>query len=140
MTGFAKTALQCAIAVAVLVPILAGAAGMMAGPAMMGLDHAVASDLDSHYRYLSGLLLGIGLAFAASIPNIERNGRRIRLLAGIVVIGGAGRLYAVFLAGHASRTTMLALAMELLVTPGLALWQHRLERRPPSFEGRWAGN
>ena len=63
--------LQIAVAVAGLVPVAAGALGalrpelLIAGPA-----HAL-----THGAYLSGLLLGLGLAFWSLIPTIERQGR-----------------------------------------------------------------
>ena len=89
------------------------------------------TDLDSHGRYLSGLLLGIGLAFWACVPRIEACGREARLLAAIVVVGGLARLGAVMAMGWPGRGMQAALVMELLVTPGLALWRERVERRMP---------
>jgi hypothetical protein len=119
-------ALQCAVALAVLVPLGAGLSGMLEGPAM--LAGPAASQIDSHFRYLSGLLFGIGLAFAVSIPHIERHAARFRLLAAIVVIGGLGRLYGIAIGDPPTRVSELALVMELLVTPALALWQHRVAK------------
>jgi hypothetical protein len=55
--------LQIAVGFGSLVPILAGGAGMLSGPEMVG--GGAAADLDSHMRYLSGLLFGIGLGFAS---------------------------------------------------------------------------
>jgi hypothetical protein len=82
-----------------MVPILGGGLGVLQGPATGGIVAATAS-ADSHFRYLSGLLLGIGLAFLAAVPRIETHSTRVRLLAGIVVIGGLGRLLSVVI-GHA---------------------------------------
>ena len=59
--------LQIVVALASLVPISAGAMGVLFGPAMVDVIGAPVS-ADSHYRYLSGLLLGIGIAFATSVP------------------------------------------------------------------------
>ncbi len=116
--------LQAAVAVASLVPILAGGAGVVYGAAMMGADGQPA--LDSHFRYLSGLLLGIGVAFALSIPDISVHRRRFGLLCAVVVVGGLGRLVSLLLAGHAGWTDLAALAMELAVTPALTSWQRRV--------------
>ncbi len=120
--------LQLAVAAGGLVPVGAGAAGILLGPDMIGHAGGDAS-LDSHWRYLSGLLAGIGIAFWATIPAIERNGGRFRLLAGIVVLGGVARLLSLATAGAPSGPMMLALAMELGVTPALAAWQARVARR-----------
>jgi hypothetical protein len=117
--------LQIVVAVACLVPICAGAMGVLSGPAMIEMTD-VPVDADSHYRYLSGLLLGIGIAFATTIPRIETHGARFRLLAALVVVGGAGRLLSLAMHGTPGKPMLFALAMELLVTPALAVWQARV--------------
>lgn len=128
-----RRALQLAIALAGLVPVSAGLAGVMLGPDMVGAlalpptPRAVA--LDSHVRYLSGLLLGIGLAFWSFIPTIERRTTEARILTAIVFLGGLARLFGVVVAGWPSGPMIFGLAMELCVTPLLCLWQGRVARR-----------
>ncbi len=128
MSSFEKRTLQIAVAVACLVPISAGATGVLMGPRLVGSDLLVAPDLDSHFRYLSGLLLAIGLGFVSTIPRIELRGARFRLLTGLVVVGGIGRLLSLLSIGAPSPVMVAALGMELVVTPGLALWQYRIAR------------
>jgi len=120
--------LQIAVAVASLVPIAAGATGVALGPAIVEVAIAPIA-ADSHYRYLSGLLLGIGCAFMSTVPAIETHRSRFRLLTAMVVIGGLGRLLALVLRGVPSMPMILALIMELCVTPALALWQGRIAGR-----------
>ena len=86
-------------------------------------------DLESHFRYLSGVLLGLGVAFAASVPSIERRSELFLGLCGAVVIGGLARLLAVFGAGIPTLAHQLALVMELMVVPLLFAWQRRIARR-----------
>ena len=119
--------LQLTVAVAGLVPVIAGGDGMLRGAAAFDLTGDAFAD--GHVRYLSGLLLGIGLAFWASIPHIERHRARFLLLTAIVFLGGCGRLFSVVLTGEANGVTLFALAMELLVTPAICLWQRRLAKR-----------
>ncbi|HYM72876.1 MAG TPA: DUF4345 domain-containing protein [Stellaceae bacterium] len=120
--------LQVVVAVGSLVPISAGAAGIALGPAMvdMGATPALA---DSHFRYLSGLLLGIGLGFITTVPRIETHAARFRLLAAIVVVGGLGRLLSLLTHGYPNPGMLFGLVMELAVTPALALWQARVAGR-----------
>ena len=122
-----RRALQVAVGFGSLVPISAGLAGVILGPGLV--DGSGAIDADSHFRYLSGLLLGIGLAYAASIPRIERRRGRFLLLTLIVMSGGFARLISVAVLGLPSAAMLAALAMELLVTPALAVWQARVARR-----------
>ena len=132
--GFGETreterrALQCVVTLACIVPISAGAYGLFFGPSMLGGHQIASAGLDGHFRYLSGLLLGLGLAFLASVPDIESRGSRIALLTGMVMLGGFGRLASVIALGGGSRSAYFALAMELLVTPAVALWQRRIAR------------
>ena len=119
--------LQIAVAVAALVPITAGLAGILGGPTVFG-PGALGVSLDSHVRYLSGLLLGIGLAFWSFIPRITRVTDQVQLLTGLVVLGGLARLLSLILAGVPSAGMMFGLVMELVVTPVLCLWQGRVAR------------
>ncbi len=122
-----KRALQIAVAVAGIVPVAAGLGGMVLGSSLVG-DASGGADLDSHFRYLSGLLLGIGLAFWSTIPGIERKGDLFRLLTAFVVLGGLGRLSSIFVYDLPEDPMIAALIMELVVTPSLCLWQAKVAR------------
>jgi hypothetical protein len=121
-----KRLLQIAVALAGLVPVGGGVAGALLGPVMLRQMGDAA--LDSHVRYLSGLLLGIGLAFWSTIPHIERHGTRFGLLSLIVVIGGLCRAVGMLIVGPPGLIMSLALVMELVVTPILYLWRERIGR------------
>lgn len=114
--------LQAVITVAALVPVYGGAWGVLGH--MATLDATSASEA----RYLSGLLLGIGLTFWWCVPTIERRGAIVRGLAAIIVVGGLARLAGAGRTG-APPAVALPLGMELAVTPLVALWRERVERR-----------
>ncbi len=82
----------------------------------------------THVGYLSGLLLGIGLAFWWLIPRIERQGHTFTLLSLVVVAGGLARLLLAIRLGAWNMSVELPLVMELAVTPLLCLWQRRVAR------------
>ena len=126
MSGIEKRALQVAVAIGSLVPIGAGAAGVIFGPRMLDSGLIGPADLDSHFRYLSGLLLAIGIGFVSTVPMIETHSGRFRLLTGIVVVGGIGRMLSLLSIGPPSPAMTAALVMELVVTPALAFWQGRV--------------
>ena len=126
-----RRALQLAIALAGIVPVFAGIEGALQGAGMTGaiLPHDLpAAAIDSHVRYLSGLLLALGLVFWASIPTIERQTARVRLLTLLVFVGGLMRLYGIATAGSPGGPMLFGLAMELGVTPALCFWQGRVAR------------
>ena len=117
--------LQVVVAVLGLVPVLAGAAGMALGSSMAASPGGPLA-LDSHVRYLSGLLLAIGLAFWSTIPRIEHQSARFRLLTALVVVGGLSRLGGVVLRGLPPPPMLFGLGMELVATPLLCWWQYRI--------------
>jgi len=121
-----RRALQVAVAIAGLVPVTAGAAGAF-DPTLLQL--AGSPQGLSHAAYLSGLLLGIGLAFWSTIPAIDTKSGRFALLAAIVVLGGLARLFTAIRLGVWTPSVTWPLVMELGVTPALWLWQRRVSRR-----------
>jgi Domain of unknown function (DUF4345) len=121
--------LQAAIALGCIVPLFAGCLGVAYGASMAGSLGGVT--LDSHFRYLSGLLLGIGVGFASVIAAVETHGQRVTLLTALVVSGGLARLYGVVCNGWPASTMTFALGMELFVVPALWLWQRRVARHWP---------
>ncbi|MEI9890410.1 MAG: DUF4345 domain-containing protein [Caulobacteraceae bacterium] len=127
-----RRALQIAIAVAGLVPVGAGLAGVLMGPRFAGLgahgDLApVSISLDSHFRYLSGLLLAIGLLFWNAIRTIERQGSLVRALTLVVFVGGLSRAVSLLQLGPPDGGMRFGLVMELIVTPLICLWQSRVQ-------------
>ena len=120
-----RRALQVAILLAGIVPVFGGGSGVFRGEAAFG-PWAGAGE-DSQMRYLSGLLLAIGLAFWACVPTIERRGEIVRLLTAVVLVGGLARLGGLLAVGDPGRLRW-ALVMELVVTPLLCLWQARVSR------------
>ena len=128
-----RRALQAAVSIACLVPILTGLDGVLRGVAMFRLA-TVPPDLDSHFRYLSGIFLMMGLAFVSTIPAIESRGARFRLLGAMVVMGGLARALSWAAVGTPGIGHRLGLGMELIVVPLLMLWQARVARRCASAQ------
>jgi hypothetical protein len=122
-------ALQLTVALLALIPILAGLTGVLFGLVLFDAHDGLTRTGESHVRYLSGVLLAIGLGFWSTVPRIEMQGGRFRLLTALVMTGGVARLYALALFGLPAVGMVAGLAMELVVTPGLACWRESLERR-----------
>jgi Domain of unknown function (DUF4345) len=110
--------LQIAFAIAGLVLVGFGLAGVFFGANFADLSGNVV--MDSYFRFLKGMLLGIGLVYWSSIPDIERHGERVALVTFILVLGAVPRL----MAGVPTIGILVGLAGELIFAPLLWLW-HR---------------
>jgi hypothetical protein len=130
-SGLERRLLQISVALLTVVPILTGLAGVLHGLELLDAQASLSRDGNSHVHYLSGLLLAIGLGFWSTVPRIDAQGPRFRLLTALVLVGGLARLYGVALAGLPAAAMVGGLVLELAITPALALWRERLERRAP---------
>ena len=126
--GVERRLLQIVSALAALVPLSFGTIGVLRGAAWLA-KAPVTPDLDSHFRYLSGIFLMLGIGFASCIPRIETQTARFRLLGAMVVTGGLARALSLAQLGAPSTGHVFGLAMELGVVPLLVVWQARVARR-----------
>lgn len=124
-----KRALQIVMALTLLLPLSAALAGVAQGPHFLGHPPVIPTDLDSHFRYISGLFLGLLLLFASCIPGVERKGSQLRMLGFMVFLGGLFRLYSLLTIGLPSLGHRIGLGIELVELPLLLLWQVRVARR-----------
>lgn len=126
-----KRLLQAVIVLLCLSPLVIGGMGVALGPGQFGaaLRGEGAGDLASHYRYLSGIFLGVGLMALSCVPRIEAKGARFRWVVALVVCGGLARLYGIAVEGWPSAGHVAGLAIELGAVPLLGLWQARVARR-----------
>ncbi|WP_394664158.1 DUF4345 domain-containing protein [uncultured Sphingomonas sp.] len=125
-----RRALQIVVAIACLVPLSIGGISVVCGPGWLGHAPVIPTDLDSQFRYVSGIFFALGLAFTSCVPAIERKGARFRLLGLLVVGGGLSRALSWAIVGAPSVGHRFGLVMELGVVPLLMLWQARVARAP----------
>jgi hypothetical protein len=118
--------LQAVVIILALIPVAAGIAGVVGGPAFLGVEKPWPVDLDSYFRFLSGVFLALGIAWYSCVPNIERNTARFRLLAALTFAGGLARLSSLLVSGTPSTGHRVGLIIELIVVPLLVLWQARV--------------
>jgi hypothetical protein len=124
-----KTLLQTAIAVGCLIPICAGFAGIIDGTYFVGGGTDGNVNVDSHFRYMSGILLAIGFGYALSIRHIEQHSDVFRLLTFFVLVGGLSRALGFLLDAVPEHGMQYAIIMELIVAPVIWLWQVRVAHR-----------
>jgi hypothetical protein len=124
-----KRLLQAVMALTLLLPLSAALAGVVGGPRFLGKPPVIPTDLDSHFRYVSGLFLGMLLLFATCIPRVEQKGARLRMLGSMVMLGGTARLWSLASVGVPSIGHVAGLGIELVEVPLLLLWQVRVAAR-----------
>lgn len=124
-----KRLLQLVVAIACLVPLSVGGQSILHGPYLLGHARDIPIDLDSHFRYISGIFFALGLGFVSCVPGIEDKGPRFRLLGAMVVCGGLARVVSLIAVGAPGKGHLFAFAMELGVVPLLMLWQAAFARR-----------
>jgi hypothetical protein len=131
-----KRILQVILAIIGLIALITGALGIVAGMATdFGDFYGVSVSphiegniiLDSNLRYFSGLWLGVGLILFWMIPSIERQKLVFRLVAGMIFIGGVGRVISILSFGVPSPLFIAFVVLELLF-PLLIIWQNRLSQ------------
>lgn len=124
-----KRALQLVLALVLVLPFTAAVASVAMGPGYLGAGPAPAPDLDSHFRYVSGIFLAMLVGYASCIPAIERKGPRLRLLVALTVAGGLARLVSLAMVGMPSIGHQVGLGIELVIAPAMLLWQARIARQ-----------
>ena len=126
-TTLHRVALKIVVGLTALVPISNGLSGILKGPAMLEQTVRSTIPLDSHFRYLSGLPLAMGILLLRSLPNIEHDGSDLRRVTLLIFIGGLGRLYGLITAGYDTNAVVVTLS-ELFVLPLVCVYQNRVQK------------
>lgn len=119
--------LQIALAVAGLVAMLFGLAGVLFGTSLAGV--VVSVTLEGYVRFIKGVLIAAGLIYWSAIPHVERRSERIGVLSFVLMFGAAGRLLSVVSHGFPTIGLLLSLVGELVVVPLLWWWHRSYTRR-----------
>jgi hypothetical protein len=122
-----RRVLQIVIGLGAVLAVLSGAKGVVHGPAIAGVS-SIELGADSQYRFLSGLLVGLGGAYAMLIPAIQREGERLFMLTLVVVIAGFCRAAGMLIAGPEGPMSLTGLFISLVVAPAVYIWQGRIAR------------
>ncbi|CAF5100741.1 unnamed protein product, partial [Rotaria sp. Silwood1] len=122
-----RLALQIVIGLLAIIPLFVGLQGIFRGPNMLAEGYNYPLSVDSHFRYLSGLPVAIGLLLLRSLPTIDRDASDLRRVSLLIFIGGLGRLWGLITLGF-DISTMVATLAELFLFPFLCLWQYQVQK------------
>jgi hypothetical protein len=123
-----KKGLQFTIAILSIIPILIGLLGITQGTTRWLSASSITPDFDSHYRYITGYYLSLGMLGLWMIPRIEQHTDLFRILCASVFMGGVGRSFSIAQVGIPNLSALMFTGLELCF-PLLLLWQAKIPRR-----------
>ncbi|WP_394693657.1 DUF4345 domain-containing protein [Hyphobacterium sp.] len=129
-----KRGLQIFLAVFSLAPLYFGVTGVLFGAAGHMSAEAVTPDLDSQFRYLSGLYIGFAALIWWFIPNVDRHVWLFRLMTLAVFLGGLSRLYSYLTVGAPGPELVAGIAIEIAL-PLIIIWQTAVARKARQNNG-----
>ncbi|MBN1094377.1 DUF4345 domain-containing protein [Blastococcus sp. TML/M2B] len=125
-----RRGLQITLSALAAIPLASGLAGALVGPSSMpGAAGPATPDVESEYRYAHAIYAAAAPLIWSAVPQVERRGALVRGVSGALFAGGVVRLLAWRRTGRPSPALVGAAALELLGTPVLVAWQHRVARR-----------
>ncbi len=124
-----RRGLQITLGALAAIPLASGLAGALLGPSSLPGGGPASPDVESEYRYTHAMYAAAAPLIWAAVPRVERNAAVVRGVSGALFLGGAVRLLAWRTAGRPHPALVGATALELLGTPVLVAWQHRVARR-----------
>jgi hypothetical protein len=123
-----KRSLQIVLAILSLIPLGFGVLGVVYGVARFAPLDATLAPLDSRYRFLSAIYVGIGVLIWRIIPAVERHGWLVSTIVTAIFCGGLARIYSATLTGETPPMMIAATALEL-AAPVLILWRRAVAKR-----------
>jgi len=123
-----KRGLQIFLAIFSLAPLYFGVTGVLSGAAGHMPVEAVTPDLDSQFRYLSGMYIGFTALIWWFIPNIDRHVWLFRLLTLAIFLGGLSRLLSFLTVGAPAPEMVAGIGIEIAL-PLIVIWQTAVARK-----------
>ena len=109
------------------IPFASGLIGMVVGPKTLPGDSSeVMATLDSEYRFINAFWFSIAPIIWSTLPRVEKETTKLRLIMGVVFAGGLARLISRRRTGRPHPVFLGAIAIELAGMPVMAVWQNRL--------------
>jgi Domain of unknown function (DUF4345) len=120
-----KRGLQLTLAVLSMIPIAVGIMGIALGTSRWLPANIITPEFDSHYRYIAGYYVSLGMLGLWIIPRIEKHRSLFRIICASVFIGGIGRVVSILQVGVPGSMALFFTAFELCF-PLLLFWQAKL--------------
>ena len=125
-----RKTLQIFLIILGLVPTITGALTMMGihDPLFADLNLPNSALLDSDLRFLGGVWLGLGITVLATVREIEKHFALYRILWGMILLGGVGRLISMFVIGLPPVPFIGFTVLEILGAPIFVYWHAQIAK------------
>lgn len=123
-----KLGLQVGLAFFSLIPLFFGITGLVFGLSGSELEGSSLLGVDNQYRYLGAIYLLVPFTLWSIIPDIEKHGRTLAMVLGLVFLGALGRAWAAIDMGGIPDMQRTAMMVELCL-PLFLIWQWLVARK-----------
>ncbi len=123
-----KLGLQVGLALFSLIPLFFGITGLVFGLTGSDLGGPSLLAVDNQYRYLGAIYLIVPFTLWSIIPDIEKHGRMLAMVLGVVFLGALGRAWAAVDMGDIPDMQRTAMIVELCL-PLFLIWQWLVARK-----------
>ncbi len=117
-----------ALRILAIVPIVAGSATVLFGSDIIREHGTVTPSVESELRFYGVWWIALGIFLASLAPRIEERGRELRIVCGLLFLGGLARLWAIVDVGRPATDYVVLMGIELGLAVVLVLWQKRVAR------------
>lgn len=122
-----KRSLQIALGILSLIPLAFALMGIVQGVERF-LPEGGPAALDNQYRYLSTIYLVISVTIWWVLPNIERHAVPVRIIAGVIFLGGLARLLSHLTVGPGEPEQFAGMILEIAAILFIP-WQAAVAKR-----------
>jgi hypothetical protein len=123
-----KRGLQLTLAILSIIPMIVGTIGIVRGTSRWLPANLITPEFDSHYRYIAGYYISLGILTLWMIPKIEKHRSLFRILCGSIFLGGIGRVVSILQVGAPGPMAIFFTAFELCF-PLFLFWQAKLSHQ-----------
>lgn len=126
-----RRGLQIALTVVGSIAVIFGAQTVLTGGALIPGGGHVSPSVDSELRFYAAWYVAAGLLLLRAVPQVEREGTVIRLVAGFFFVGAAGRLLSIVTVGPPRGIFVALMVIEFVLSAVLVSWHALVARRSP---------
>ncbi|WP_439556434.1 DUF4345 domain-containing protein [Dyadobacter sp.] len=121
---------QIVLAIAALAPLLTGILGLLGidNPLYRSIKSPDYVLLDSNLRFLNGISVGLGISIYAILPTIEKQASALRIICGVICLGGIARLLSLYNYGLPPFPFNFFIPVEILAPVLFVVWQNRIAK------------